>query len=264
MGKRSRARRRRGGDAPALPRNIVNVFETAEKLLPELQSGADPGEAIDKRRAELRRLMEPFDAVHLLGQLSMGEMPLDADTYRETEHPGRSYVVELAAAELLTRTSRAGTSEHTPAIDARPLGEIRRLTHEVVLLESFRRYRSAGAFTSPEGAARGRAAMQNLMLRNPGWPWQEQSVLRGLFGERRFSEALQRDLGFDVEEAIRCAEAPLTLLPRQIHNHMHNAGAPIEVFDETHPASPGRPPAWADGRRRLPRSRPCTCPQCGR
>jgi len=39
--------------------------------------------------------MAPFDAVHLLGQLSMGEMLLDADTYPETEHPGRSYVVEL-------------------------------------------------------------------------------------------------------------------------------------------------------------------------
>lgn len=240
MGKRGRARRRRGDDAPALPRNVLKAFETAEKLLPELQGGADLGEAIGKRRAELRSLMAPFDAVHLLGQLSMSETPLDADTYRETEHPGRSFVVELAAAELLTRTGRAGTSEHTPAIDARRLGEIRRLTHEAVLLESFRRYRSAGALTSPEGAARGRAAMQNLMLRNPGWPWQEHSVLRGLFGEPRFSEVLKSDLGFDVEEAIRCAEAPLTLLPQQTQNHLHNAGTPVEVFDETHPGF-----AWA-------------------
>ncbi len=192
MGKRGRARRRRGDGAPTVPRNVLNVFETAEKLLPELQGGADLGEAISKRRAELRSLMAPFDAVHLLGQLSMSEMPLDADTYRETEHPGRSFVVELAAAELLTRTGRAGTSEHTPAIDARPLGEIRRLTHEAVLLESFRRYRSAGAFTSPEGAARGRAAMQNLMLRNPGWPWQEHGVLRGLFGEQRLVDGRKR------------------------------------------------------------------------
>jgi hypothetical protein len=240
MGKRGRARRRRGGGAPALPRGVVDVFETTERLLPELQSGTDLSEAIAKRRTELRSLMAPFDAVHLLGQLSMGETALNADTYRETEHPGRSYVVELAAAELLTRTGRSGTSEHTPAIDARPLDEIRRLTHEAVLLESFRRYRSAGAFTSPEGAARGRAAMQNLMLRNPGWPWQEHSVLRGLFGERRFSEVIRRELGYDVEEAIRCAEAPLSLLPQQTHSHMHSAGAAVEVFDKSHPGF-----AWA-------------------
>ena len=240
MGRRGRARRRRGQDAPALPSNVSQVFETAEKLLPELQPGADLDLAVQKRRDELRSLMEPYDAVHLLGQVSRGEMPLDADTYSESEHPGRSYVVELTAAELLTRAGRAGTREHTPSIGSHPLREIRSLTHEAVLLESFRRYRSAGAFASPEGAARGRAAMQNLMLRNPGWPWQEHTVLRSLFGQPRFSDVLKRGLGFDAEDAIRCAEAPRSLLPRLMHEHMETAGAPAEAFDERHPGF-----AWA-------------------
>jgi hypothetical protein len=196
--------------------------------------------AVSKRRDELRSLVEPYDAVHLLGQVSRGEMPLDADWYIESGHPGRSYVVELTAAELLTRAGRAGAREHTPSIGSHPLREIRSLTHEAVLLESFRRYRSAGAFASPEGAARGRAAMQNLMLRNPGWPWQEHAVLRGLFGQPRFSDGLRRVLGFDADEAIRCAEAPLSLLPRQMRDHMTTAGAPAEVFDEHHPGF-----AWA-------------------
>lgn len=240
MGRRGRARRRRGEDGPALPASVLKVFETAEKLLPELGSDADLDAAIRKRRDELRSLMEPYDAVHLLGQVSRGEMPLDADTYSESEHPGRSYVVELTAAELLTRAGRAGAREHTPAIDAHPLREIRSLAHQAVLLESFRRYRSAGAFASPEGAARGRAAMQNLMLRNPGWPWQEHTVLRGLFSQSRFSDVLKRELGFDAEDAIRCTEAPLVLLPRLMHEHMATAGAPAEAFDERHPGF-----AWA-------------------
>jgi hypothetical protein len=219
---------------------VSEVFEMGEKLLPELQSGADLDVAVRRRRDELRSLIEPYDAVHLLGQVSRGEMPLDADTYIESEHPGRSYVVELTAAELLTRAGRAGAREHTPAIDAHPLREIRNLTHEAVLLESFRRYRSAGAFASPEGAARGRAAMQNLMLRNPGWPWQEHAVLRGLFSQSRFSDVLKRELGFDAEDAIRFAEAPLSLLPRLMHEHMATFGAPAEVVDERHPGF-----AWA-------------------
>jgi hypothetical protein len=77
--------------------------------------------------------------------------------------------------------------------------------------------------------------MQNLMLRNPGWPWQEHAVLRGLFGQPRFSDVLKRELGFDAEDAIRCAEAPLSLLPRLMREHMVTAGAPAEVFDERHP-----------------------------
>jgi hypothetical protein len=240
MGRRGRARRRRGEEASVLPSNVSQVFETAEKLLPELQPGADLGVAVQKRRDQLRNLTEPYDAVHLLGQVSRGEMPLDADTYSESEHPGRSYVVELMAAELLTRAGRAGAREHTPSIGSHPLKEIRTLAHEAVLLESFRRYRSAGAFASPEGAARGRAAMQNLMLRNPGWPWQEHAVLRGLFSQSRFSDVLKRVLGFDAEDAIRCAEAPLFLLPRLMHEHMQTAGAPAEGFDESHPGF-----AWA-------------------
>jgi hypothetical protein len=234
MGKRGRARRRRG-EVPwqPLPGGVAEVFETAEALFPELQSGVDLSEAVSKRETALQSLTARFDAVHLLGQVTMGELPLNADTYRETEHPGRSYVVELVAAQLLTRPSRAGTEEHTPVIDAGPLGEIRRLTHEAVLLESFRRYRSARGFDSSESAARARAATHNLMVRNPGWAWQEQAVLRGIFEE--FSETLKRALGFDADEAIRCAEAPLALIPQRIGDHMQVAGAGVAAFDESHP-----------------------------
>jgi hypothetical protein len=237
MGKRGRARRRRGGGSPPpLPKGLLQTFATADALLPELQSGADLREAVRKRRAELRAFTEPYDAVHLLAHVSLSEATLDADTYRESDNTGLAYVVELLAAELLSRPGRAGSQDHSPPLDAHVTEEVRRLTHEAALLESFRRWRAAGGSADPESAARGRAAMQHLMLRNPGWPWQEHRVLRGLFGDPRFAAPLQEALGFTAEDAIQCTDALPIMLPRQLHEHLHAAGAPAARFDERHPA----------------------------
>jgi len=184
--------------------------------------------------------MEPYDAVHLLAHVSLGEAILDPNTYREGDNQGLAYVVELVAADLLTRPGRAGSREHSPPLDARVTGEVRRLTHEAALLESFRRWRRAGGSADPESAARGRAAMQHLLLRNPGWPWQEHGVLRGLFGDPRFDALLREELGFSAEDAIRCTDALVLMLPQRLREHLHATGAPTERFDERHQAF-----AWA-------------------
>jgi hypothetical protein len=244
VGKRGRARRRRGEGLPLpLPMGMLETFATADALVPELQSGADLGEAVAKRRAELGTFVEPYDAVHLLAHVSLSEATLDADTYRESDNTGLAYVVELVAAELLTRPGRTGGQDHSPPLDAHVTAEVRRLTREAALLESFRRWRAAGGSAEPESAARGRAAMQHLMLRNPGWPWQEHGVLRGLFDDARFAVSLQEELGFTAEDAVRCTDALAVMLPRQLREHLHAAGAPAESFDERHPGF-----AWAASR----------------
>lgn len=202
----------------------------------ELQAGADLDEAIERRREELRALVAPVDAVHLLGQVIFSEMPMDVDAYQESEHPGAAYVVEMVAAELLLRPSRAGTSETTPAIDAKLLGPVRELCQEAALLESFRRYRAAGAFDSPEGNARGRAASHHLLVRSPGWPWQEHSTLRGLFGLDPFRQRLRAVLGFDAEDAIGCTSAFADLVVERVSDHMAAARDTVGQFGEDHPA----------------------------
>jgi hypothetical protein len=113
----------------------------------------------------------------------------------------------MVAAELSTRTGRVGTSEITPAIDAHVLGGARDLCQEAVLLESLRRMGAAGDLATAESLARGRAASQHLMVRGPGWHWQEDETLRGLFGPKRLAERLKAALGFDVEDAIACSKA---------------------------------------------------------
>lgn len=232
-----RSRKRGAGEGQAsIPGVVHETFERGLELVDELRQGVTLEEAIDRRRRELRELLARFDAVHLLGQLMFSEVPMDPDTYKESEHAGAAYVVEMVAAELVVRPDRAGTSEVTPAIDAHVLDPARRLCREAVLLESFRRMRSAGGFSSAESAARGRAASHHLILRGPGWPWQEHETLRGLFGTDPFAAQLKSALGFDVEEAIACSEAVAQLAVERLEKHMASARGSATSFGENHPA----------------------------
>src|SRR6478672_3962006 len=188
-------------DLEGLPANFRRSLELGAKVINSLGKGADLEQEIASRRKALRDVLDPHDAVHLMGQLCMAESFIDPNTYAESEHPGSAYVIEMVAAELLKRDDRAGSRE-VNAI-ANVLGPIRDLTAEAAILESLRRQIKAGFWDGPEGAARGRAAAHHLYLRNPGWWWQEHETLRGLFGEERFASRLREKLGFDCEAAIR-------------------------------------------------------------
>jgi hypothetical protein len=249
MGKRSR-RRRREASAAQPPGNFVTSLVTMAKLMEELHAGADLGSMIASRRTELRSVIERFDAVHLLAHVQLGETIRNPETYSESENAGSAFIVEMLAAELLVRPNRAGSLDHTPAIDGNVLEPIRRLTREAAFLESVRRYRDYGAFDSPEGMARSRAAAGHLMLRGPSWPWQERETLRGLFGPERFASALTAKLGFNADEGIELCEAAHRLLNERIHG---DRDALFRAAAEFGPDSPSYQwaeqafdPAWKD------------------
>jgi Holliday junction resolvase-like predicted endonuclease len=210
------------GDADHLPANFRRSLELGARVVGSLGEGADLDREIAQRRKALREVLDPHDAVQLLGQLCMAESFIDPDTYAESDHPGSAYVIEVVAAELLSRDDRAG-SRDASAIDANVLGPIRDMAAEATILESFRRQVTAGFWDGPEGSARGRAAAHHLYLRNPGWWWQEYETLRGLFGEKRFASRLHEQLGFDCEAAIAISDAVPGLVRDRMIGRMESA-----------------------------------------
>ena len=195
-----------------------------EAMLPTIRGAPDLRVEVEKRRAEVEALLAPIDAIHLLGNLALGELSFNPQTYSESEHPGAAHVMELASAILATRPGREGTRTATPPIGAHILDPLRRLLREMVLLEGLVRYRKSGALDGHEfGEARGRAAMQHLMLRAPGWPWQEGALMLDLFGAPHVADRLRRELGFDAAAAVACTETIPSLLPERIQEHGHRA-----------------------------------------
>jgi hypothetical protein len=222
-----RFRRTRNETRSELPGGFRRSVERWEKLRPALEAGADPAEEIELRIQELDRILAPYDAIHLLGQFAGSEYLMRrSDEYVESEDLGSAYVVEIIAAMLARRRSRAGEQRITPFIDARTLGPSRELVHEITALEAFRRRERAmsaqgGAF----GAAQGRAAFQHLMLRWPGWPHQETEVLTELFGRTDLVGRLRQVVGFDARDAVACVEAFPQLVPRRVEELMNAAHA---------------------------------------
>jgi hypothetical protein len=200
------------------------------RLISELNDGSTLEAAIERRRLGLRELLAPADAVHALGQVLLSETLIDPNTYSESEHEGLAFVVELVAAELVSRPDRGGSAEVTPALDGRFISSVREFAREAMLLESFRRYRGAGGLASAEAAVRGRAAGQHLMMRAPGWPWQEEATLKGLFGPEHIAKRLREQIGFSAEEAIRCSKAVTDGAQERIAAHMTRARDRIADF----------------------------------
>lgn len=169
--------------ASGVPGNFRRAVERWERLAPKL-AGHDLGNEINLRVQELENLFEPFDAIHLLGQFVLSEtVTWEPDAYVESEQPGSAYVVELVAAVLVRRGSRAGASDPSPAIDAHVTEPARELVQEIAQIEGLRRYRHAvGSSEDSLATAQARTAVQHLMMRGPSWPDQEISVLEELFG----------------------------------------------------------------------------------
>lgn len=214
----------------------MRAVERFSAAAEEIRAGTPPAVGIESRRQALRALIEHIDPVHLLGQVLNSEVPLDPETYRESDHEGLAYVAEMVAAEVVLRPRNSRSPETSPPMDANFLDEVRRLTQEAMSFEVLRRYQRAGAFESPAGKARASAAAQHLMLRNPGWAWQEHEVLRGLFGADHIASELRAALGFGVEEAIACSEAMVATVPRKTFEHMQNVRAQVPNFNDKHPA----------------------------
>ena len=215
---------------------MARAFERGLAVYAELHAGKTCEEGIASRRHALRDLIAPLDSVHVLGHVMNSEMHQSPETYCESDHEGLAYVVEMVASELMLRPTGSRSPESTRALDNTFSDEVRRLTQEAMMLETLRRYRASGGFESPEGEARGRAATHHLMMRSPGWPWQEHATLRGLFGDDRFDAVLRARLGFGVEDAINCCEALPRLISELTASHMRTAAETAGTFGEGHPA----------------------------
>lgn len=232
-----------GSPEARLPANFRRAIERWERLAPTLGRDTDLPREVARRHKQLIELLAPHDAVAILGQLVLSEMPFIADTYVESEHPGAAYVVEMAAAVLASRPDRQGNKAVSPAIDANVLGPLKELIAEMVLLEGLARYQRT-AHTDDErltGAQRN-ATIAHLMLRGPGWPWQETALLEDLFS--RFSSELKDALGFDAADAVSCSNSAAQLVSQKFNEHMKNADSHTQdALDWAHDVLAG---PWRD------------------
>ncbi len=225
MAKRQKKSHQKSKGVNARPVQSVETTEDAEENIltvsPE-EFGRMRSEffaAIPGRLAELKKAivseMASFDAFDVLTNLLMANMPLNSETYRESEHEGMFAVVEYAGLLLLERPSREGTDvARMRPIDVTVIPGWQHKLREMLSLSAFLAMHAVGGEGDEPQAideVRVRIAQRELFLRNPTYDWQEEETLRGLFGEETVASDLREVIGFDAEDALSLSDALWTI-----------------------------------------------------
>ncbi len=163
---------------------------------PELEKFRDAGRKFFERLpaeyeagiARLQETLAPHDAFDILAWLWMANSLMNPETYKEWEHEGLAAAVELAAAVLLRRPTRAGSSAPAPnqpdyeAIQ----GHLRELLQTNALC---RMHEAVGVPGQPDPFAEMRAAAigHRVAVRAPSYDWQETNTVQELFDDQAVS-----------------------------------------------------------------------------
>lgn len=175
-----------------------------------------PAEVV-RRRAEIRRLAEPYHAFDVLFALWATYAVPRVGTLSPLADGGTSATCEYVAHILLERESPAPEREATPQ-ELRQIPnpeEIGAIVLQILeLLPGWFAYRQSGNRydLDPWVELRTRLYAHRLTIRSFTYEWDERETLTSLFGE--YTDELRRTIGFNVNDALSLSES-LALLPRR-------------------------------------------------
>ncbi len=152
--------------------------------------------------------MAPHDAFEVLGYLWLSNSTANPETFKEWEHEGVAAAVELAAAVLLRRTSRAGDSETEPSQLDYEVVETR--LREVLIHRALRLMNDAAGDQNPPDAfamTRANAIAHRLAVRSPSYDWQERATVIELFDHETVRADVFASCGFTASTALGLQDA---------------------------------------------------------
>jgi hypothetical protein len=190
----------------------------------------------------LAQMLASHDAFEVLGYLWLSNGTADPETFKEWEHEGVAAAVELAAAVLLRRPSRAGSSEQGQApLDYEAVeAQLRELlaTRSLRLMEE-----AAGAQDplDPFADLRATAIAHRLTVRSPSYDWQERATVIEMFDAASVRADVLAATGFTVDTALATQDA---IIETGLHR-LHERGAKAREASATLMASVLAPPDGA-------------------
>jgi hypothetical protein len=195
-----------------LPRPLRLLVESSGRFGTYLEpaqgdSAAAATRAMEDACAHASRVAElaaPFDAFDVLESVRISQTPLDAETYKETEHEGSAAVVELAALLLAARGTRRGELAadergRRPRPDANMeelLNELRAAVDAGSAAIAFQTAAAPGA----GGALQLGVVLREVFVRNLSYTHMVEDTLSGLFGDPVTESDCRSVMGCTVPE----------------------------------------------------------------
>ncbi|MGO8928195.1 MAG: hypothetical protein ACLQU3_15100 [Limisphaerales bacterium] len=208
-----------------------DVTMLRSKRTPEEQSAVVGGLLEFQRRFEaeaparvagLEALFAKFDTFDLLGPLML-ELFHDPETYEEEHHTDEDAMVEYAALLCLKGPYTSGTG----ASVAEAYPEIRRrlssLITQMMIFNGTKGIENPDPVRDPLSDLQRKSYINELFVRNPGYPQHGAEVLKALFGH--FDTWFTDNLGFTANDLIKIDFAVMKVVSRQFHEGRNAAKA---------------------------------------
>ena len=178
-------------------------------------------ECIRQENVQLEALLLKHNTFDLLANLTISQLANDPETYKEVSHQGMAMIVEYAALLYLRHPFNVGTGL---PIDGETLAEVENRVRYISVILSL--YHASEA--EPKGAEedwsveetldffRHRTLLQEMIVRNPGYPHHQEQRLKSLFDARE--DWFGKNLGFDVGDLLRINGQLEELINESFHN----------------------------------------------
>lgn len=201
-----RRRRQSPADPPPVLRSAADCIQLDEAGHIDLEvSVASLDTAVAELLSALPAELAPHDGFDVIANLLLENLPMNPDTYKETEHPGLSVVAEIAALAIIERGARSATGARQPLIPntaraGRLIKELAAMLSVRDALQAVRERQDHGPISDLAYLLRSRDAT----IRGPTFPHQEKAAIEGIFGG--LEEPLTQVVGFTASEALALYE----------------------------------------------------------
>jgi len=224
-----------------------NLTTAVDQSSPELEKFRAAGREFFERLpaeyeagiARLQETLAPHDAFDILAWLWMVNSLMNPETYKEWEHEGLAAAVELAAAVLLRRPTRGGSSAHSP--NQPDYEAIQGHLRELIQTSALRLMNDAvGGPGQPDPFAEMRAAAirHRVAVRAPSYDWQETKTVQELFDHDTVREDVLAACGFATTTALTLQDAIIDIGLQRLHER----GAKAREASKTLMAKVKNPP----------------------
>jgi hypothetical protein len=196
-------------------------------------------------RGELTDFLAPYDVFDVVANLWVVNSPFDPDTYQESAQEGLMAVSDYVALLCSERTSRAPIAPGGGLMDAPVIDRIDELARTILGLSDLEMTVRASRSEDPFERLRIQLLSRRMIVQGPGFDFQEEELLKSVFGDPKVKYELDGRLGFGATEGLRIAEAIVSVGLRRYEERRDRGNEIIDLLEDAATTTPDddEPPA---------------------
>jgi len=192
---------------PELDSQMMEAHKAMQAAMKQFH--VDAPTQIEEKVSRLEGLLQAFNPLDVMAQMSFSHIMTNPETYTEVDHEGSQGHVEYLTLVSLTSPYREGEGR---LINGPDFEAIDKLVRDIIF-STIWYYGTENADPTREEPPdvlqelRFKTILNEFLVRNPGYPQHLEDVLEALFGGEPAASWMMKTLGFTIEDAIGFARS---------------------------------------------------------